>query len=164
MSTLQAVRVISTPIGQVAIGATDRGINDVEILIPSKTRTEFSNSDTAYSHATGAAAQLEQYFQGKRTSFDLPLDLQGTLFQVSVWDEISDIGFGEQRSYGQIAARLGKPQAARAVGGAVGANPVPLIVGCHRVLGSSQALTGYSGGQGLETKLWLLKHEGIDYR
>jgi methylated-DNA-[protein]-cysteine S-methyltransferase len=164
MSSLQAVQVIQTPIGEVAVGATDQGISDVEILTPEKTRTGFSGSTLASSHAERAATQLNEYFQGKRTTFDLPLDLQGTAFQVAVWNQIASIGFGKQVSYGQIGAKLGKPQAARAVGGAVGANPVPLIVGCHRVMGSSGKVTGYSGGQGIKTKLWLLEHEGIDYR
>lgn len=164
MSSLQAVQIIQSPIGEIAIGATDRGISNVEILSTEKTRTGFSGIGLASSHAERAAAQLDEYFQGKRKSFELPLDLQGTPFQIAVWQQIASIGFGEQISYGQIGARLGKPQAARAVGGAVGANPVPLIVGCHRVMGSNGRVTGYSGGQGIKTKLWLLGHEGIDYR
>lgn len=164
MSTLQAVQIIETPIGQVAIGATDLGVSDVEILTAEKSRTSFSSSPLASSNANQAAGQLREYFQGQRTEFDIPLDLTGTAFQVAVWNQISGLGFGDQATYGQIAAKLGKPQAARAVGGAVGANPIPLIIGCHRVLGSNRAITGYSGGQGIKTKLWLLGHEGIEHR
>lgn len=94
----------------------------------------------------------------------MEFDLIGTDFQISVWGEIAGLGFGASQSYGEIANSIGKPEASRAVGGAVGANPVPLLIGCHRVLGSNKKLTGYSGGQGLKTKLWLLEHEQIEYR
>lgn len=164
MSSLQAVKIIDTPIGKVAIGATDKGIADVEIVANGKQRTAFENSKVASAHAATAAKQLEEYFQHGRQEFSVPLDLEGTTFQRSVWDQVAQIGHGEKRSYGEIAAKLGKPMAARAVGGAVGANPVPILIGCHRVLGSSQSLTGYSGGEGLKTKLWLLSHEGIEHR
>jgi methylated-DNA-[protein]-cysteine S-methyltransferase len=88
--------------------------------------------------------------------------LNGTEFQKAVYKQIAKIGFGKTVSYAAIAAKLGKPQASRAVGGAVGSNPVPIIVGCHRVLGASGKITGYSGGDGLPTKRWLLKLEGIE--
>ena len=164
MSSLQAVKIIDTPIGKVAIGATDKGIADVEIVANGKQRTAFENSKLASEYAATAAKQLQEYFQHGRKEFSVPLDLEGTNFQRSVWDQVAQIGHGEKRSYGEIAAKLGKPMAARAVGGAVGANPVPILIGCHRVLGSSQSLTGYSGGEGLKTKLWLLNHEGIQHR
>lgn len=108
-----------------------------------------------------AKKQLTAYFAGKLTRFDLPLDLQGTEFQKAVWKQISKVGFGKTVSYADIAAKLGKPLASRAVGGAVGSNPIPLIVGCHRVLGASGRITGYSGGDGLPTKRWLLTLEDI---
>ncbi len=164
MSSLQAVKIIDTPIGKVAIGATDRGIADLEIVASGKQRTAFENSKLASEHAATAAEQLEEYFQQSRKEFSVPFDLEGTNFQRSVWDQVAQIGHGEKLSYGEIAAELGKPMAARAVGGAVGANPVPILIGCHRVLGSSQSLTGYSGGEGIKTKLWLLNHEGIQHR
>jgi methylated-DNA-[protein]-cysteine S-methyltransferase len=85
----------------------------------------------------------------------------GTEFQKSVWKQISKIPFGKLKTYKDIADAIGKPKAARAVGGAVGSNPVPLVVGCHRVLGASGEITGYSGGDGLPTKRWLLQHEGL---
>lgn len=108
-----------------------------------------------------AKDQLLEYFAGKRKVFDLPLDLRGTEFQKSVWQIIDQIKFGETLTYADIAARIGKPKAARAVGGAVGANPVPLVVPCHRVLGASGKITGYSGGEGLPTKRKLLRLEQI---
>jgi methylated-DNA-[protein]-cysteine S-methyltransferase len=108
-----------------------------------------------------AKSQLAEYFAGKRKTFDLPIELQGTEFQKSVWKVIDDIKFGETLTYADIAARIGKPKASRAVGGAVGANPVPLFVPCHRVLGANGKITGYSGGEGLPTKRQLLKLELI---
>ncbi|MCE9661761.1 MAG: methylated-DNA--[protein]-cysteine S-methyltransferase [Burkholderiales bacterium] len=104
-----------------------------------------------------AAAQLAAYFEGDAASFDLPLDLLGTPFQVGVWRELLAIERGRTCSYGDIARKLGSPTAGRAVGAAVGRNPVSVIVPCHRVLGSDGALTGYAGG--LERKTALLRLE-----
>jgi methylated-DNA-[protein]-cysteine S-methyltransferase len=164
MSTLQAVQVIATPIGNVAVGATDLGIADIDILAPGSSRSEFSHSALAQQHVERASIQLQEYFAGDLKSFDLPLDVSGTEFQIETWKQISKIGFGSAKSYGDIAVAMGKPMASRAVGAAVGANPVPLLVGCHRVLGSSQRLTGYSAGEGLKTKIWLLAHENIEHK
>jgi methylated-DNA-[protein]-cysteine S-methyltransferase len=110
-----------------------------------------------------AQKEIESYFAGNLTKFTIPLDLsKGTEFQRSVWKEIAQIKFGQVKTYADIARAIGKPLAARAVGGAVGSNPIPLVVGCHRVLGSSGKITGYSGGKGLPTKRILLKLEGIE--
>lgn len=111
-----------------------------------------------------AKKQLNEYFAGKRTKFDLPVSLEGTDFQRAVYKQIAKIGYGKTISYAEIASKVGKPLAARAVGGAVGSNPVPLIVGCHRVLGASGRITGYSGGDGLPTKRLLMKLEGIEIK
>ena len=132
-------------------------------ILTSPPRSEFSHSDAADDHCAKAAAQLTEYFAGGRKTFDLSLDLEGTDFQQRVWQGISSIGFGEQLTYRELAEIAGKPLAARAVGGAVGANPVPILIGCHRVLGSGGRITGYSGGEGLKTKRWLLSHEQIGY-
>ena len=106
-----------------------------------------------------AIAQLTAYFAGERVDFDLPLDLQaGTPFQQSVWDALRSIPRGGTTSYAELARRLGRPQAARAIGAAVGRNPVSIVVPCHRVLGTGGALTGYAGG--LERKTALLQLEG----
>lgn len=105
-----------------------------------------------------ASAQLAEYFAGQRRHFELPLDLSsGTAFQQSVWQALLEIPPGETVSYGDISARLGKPGAARAVGAAIGRNPISLIVPCHRVIGANGALTGYGGG--LERKIALLQLE-----
>ena len=106
-----------------------------------------------------AARQLTQYAAGQRRSFDLPLDLSlGTAFQRRVWDALCAIPFGETRTYGQVAAAVGSPGAARAVGGAAGANPIPIVVPCHRVLASA-GIGGFTGG--LQHKRKLLTLEGI---
>lgn len=111
-----------------------------------------------------AARQLEEYFGGRRTAFDLPVQpVGGSAFQRSVWRRLASLGFGEFISYGALGVEVGKPGSARAIGGAVGANPVPIIIGCHRVLASNGRITGYSGGEGIPTKVWLLAHEGIEH-
>jgi methylated-DNA-[protein]-cysteine S-methyltransferase len=104
-----------------------------------------------------ARAQLAEYFDGKRQAFDLPLRVSGSAFQQEVCAAMSAIPFGETRTYGEIARGLGVP--AQAVGQACGANPVPVVIPCHRVLGAT-SLGGYSGEGGVETKVWLLRHEG----
>lgn len=105
-----------------------------------------------------ARVQLDAYFSGHLRLFDLPLDFRGTDFQRSVWQALLEIPFGETRSYGEIAQRLGRPGASRAVGAANGRNPVSIIAPCHRVIGGSGGLTGFAGG--LEAKAWLLRLEG----
>jgi O-6-methylguanine DNA methyltransferase len=106
-----------------------------------------------------AMDQLRRYFAGEQVQFSCPLDLRGTAFQVAVWEELYRIPYGQTRTYAQIAERVGRPQAVRAVGAANGANPVAVIVPCHRVIGSNGTLTGYGGG--LPMKHWLLALEGV---
>jgi methylated-DNA-[protein]-cysteine S-methyltransferase len=106
-----------------------------------------------------ARRQLAEYFAGERREFDLVLAPAGTPFERSVWDELKKIPFGETRSYGQIARALGRPDAARAVGRANGANPIPIVVPCHRVIGADGSLTGFGGG--LDVKSRLLELEGL---
>lgn len=101
--------------------------------------------------------QLTAYFAGERTDFDLPLRFLGTAFQNAVWQALTEIPYGATTNYGAIAARIGRPSASRAVGAANGANPLPIIVPCHRIVGSTGALTGFGGG--LPTKEYLLAHE-----
>jgi O-6-methylguanine DNA methyltransferase len=107
-----------------------------------------------------AMAQLRRYFAGEHMQFSCALDLRGTPFQVAVWKELYRIPYGQTRSYTQIAQAIGSPKALRAVGAANGANPVAVIVPCHRVIGSNGTLTGYGGG--LPLKKWLLRLEGIE--
>jgi methylated-DNA-[protein]-cysteine S-methyltransferase len=110
-------------------------------------------------HAIAAEAerQLRAYFAGRLRRFDLPLDLRGTDFQLRVWRELESIPYGETRSYSQIAAAINAPQAVRAVGAANGANPIPIVVPCHRVIGSGGKLVGYGGGLPLKKRLLALE-------
>lgn len=111
-----------------------------------------------------AATQLSEYFAGTRVTFDVPVRLnRGTEFQRSVWRGLAAIPFGDHLSYGELGRSIGKSGAGRAIGGAVGANPAPILVGCHRVLASNGRITGFSAGEGIPTKQWLLRHEGIEY-
>ena len=121
----------------------------VRIATPLGTR-----NDSAF---TEPARQLTEYFAGDRQVFELPIAPAGTPFQQRVWQLLRSIGYGDRRSYGELAAELGNPNAARAVGLANGRNPISIIVPCHRVVGSKGALTGYAGG--LTNKQWLLEFE-----
>jgi len=145
-----------SPVGWVSVEATGEKITALNM---SKHKgPEFGSSPVLRE----AKKQLQAYFAGKLTKFDLPVELHGTEFQKSVWKQIAKIPFGKTVSYADIANKIGKPLASRAVGGAVGSNPVPLIVGCHRVMGASGRITGYSGGEGIPTKRWLLELEQIE--
>ena len=105
-----------------------------------------------------ARAQLDEYFAGRRRAFELPLAPRGSLFQLHVWRELRAIPYGTTISYGELARRIGRPGASRAVGLANGRNSLAIVVPCHRVIGADGSLTGYGGG--LERKRWLLRHEG----
>lgn len=104
------------------------------------------------------ADQITEYFAGRRQAFELELAPRGTAFQLAVWNALLAIPYGDTISYAELARRIGKPAAVRAVGAANGANPIPVIIPCHRVIGSNGSLTGYGGG--IERKQWLLAHEG----
>lgn len=106
---------------------------------------------------TEVIAQLDAYFAGDRQGFDVPIELHGTDFQRAVWQALLDVPYGQTASYGEIARAIDRPSAVRAVGAANGANPVSIIVPCHRVIGSDGSLTGY--GWGTDRKAWLLEHE-----
>jgi len=109
-----------------------------------------------------AAEQLDAYFAGSLTGFDVPLAMAGTPFQRSVWAALQQIPFGQTTSYRELALRIGRPTAYRAVGLANGRNPISIIIPCHRVIGSDGSLIGYGGG--LDRKRWLLAHEGVQLR
>jgi len=111
-----------------------------------------------------AAAELDEYFAGDRRAFDVPVRWKGTPFQQSVWEVLRGVDYGDALTYGAIGRMTGRPTAGRAIGGAVGANPVPILVPCHRVLASDGRITGYSAGSGVPTKVLLLDLEGIAHR
>jgi len=144
-----------SPIGIISLYARDNAI--VALNIGGEIALQTGKSKVL----AEAQKQLERFFLGKTKTLNFAVQATGTDFQKAVWNEIAKIGFGQTTSYAEIAKNIGKPLASRAVGGAVGANPVPLVIGCHRVLGASGKITGYSGGDGLPTKRWLLKLEGI---
>jgi methylated-DNA-[protein]-cysteine S-methyltransferase len=144
--------IIDSPLGELLVtgdGDTVTGLYTTFAEIPGSER-----DDEAFA---GVAAQLREYFAGERTEFELDLDLAGTPFQQRVWAELRRIPYGETISYAELADRIGRPTASRAVGAANGRNPVSIVVPCHRVIGSGGALTGYAGG--LERKRALLKLE-----
>lgn len=149
---------IDTPLGPLLLARTREGLGgawfEAQKHHPATIDAPVRDDDPLLA---GAARQLRAYFAGERDAFDLELDLQGTDFQRSVWAELLRIEPGSTCSYGDIARRLGTPSASRAVGAAVGRNPVSIIVPCHRVVGSSGALTGYAGG--LDRKTALLRIE-----
>ncbi|PIT78074.1 methylated-DNA--[protein]-cysteine S-methyltransferase [Limnohabitans sp. G3-2] len=153
----------ASPLGELTLACSDRGLCGVwfegQRHGPEAQLVQGWQSAPDHPLLQATAAQLSDYFAGRRTVFDLPLDLsRGTAFQQSVWQGLLAIAAGTHHSYGQLAARLNKPLAVRAVGAAVGRNPVSIIVPCHRVLGSTGQLTGYAGG--LERKRALLQLEG----
>lgn len=157
------MRRLASPLGELGLEATARGLcflgfadRDPRTRIPAALarRLDFDSGAPVLDEA---AAQLDAYFRGRRRAFDLPLDLCGTPFQLRVWRALLAIPCGEVRTYGELARDLGNPALARAVGAANGANPVSIIVPCHRLLGGAGALTGYGGG--LEAKAFLLRLE-----
>jgi methylated-DNA-[protein]-cysteine S-methyltransferase len=148
----------SSPLGQLIIAATERGVCGLYF----EQHKYFAGPqgwvrNDQQPHLRQAVAQLDEYFANTRSAFDVALDLKGTSFQQAVWRALRALPFGVTTSYGDIARRLGKPRAVRAVGTAIGRNPVSIIVPCHRVLGASGALSGYAGG--VERKQFLLEHE-----
>lgn len=146
---------LDSPIG--ALRLVSNGMH----LIKIEFEGQYGNDDsTEYADAVLAlcANQLSDYFTGARHRFELPLAAQGTVFQQSVWDVLAKIPYGEVRSYRDVANSIGKPTAARAVGAANGRNPLPIVVPCHRVIGSNGTLTGFAGG--LAAKTFLLQLEG----
>lgn len=141
-----------SPIGTVEISATELGVSNL-------TFTDYPIYELNPSHDTllDCIEQLDEYFQGKRTTFNLFLDLQGTDFQNRVWRELMHIPLGTTLTYLELAKRIQTPDAVRAVGGACGKNKLWLLVPCHRVIGSNGKLTGYGGG--INRKRWLIEHE-----
>lgn len=148
---------VDSPIGDLLVAGDETGLSLVGF--PKGAMRREPESDWTYDEAPFAAVreQLREYFAGTRKTFDLPLKLTGTEFQVRVLEELQRIPYGETTSYGDIAERIGRPKAMRAVGAANGRNPIPIIIPCHRVIGRSGDLTGFGGG--LETKAALLRLE-----
>jgi O-6-methylguanine DNA methyltransferase len=159
------ISILPSPVGPLSLVSTSGGLAGIGFgkrdqrferwvarTFPGADRLPASGAHAEY------ARQIEEYFEGRRRIFDLTLDIRGSSFQKAVWVEVSRIPFGRTASYTDIAHLAGNPRAVRAVGAANGANPIPLVIPCHRVLGADGSLTGFGGGLGM--KRWLLAHEG----
>lgn len=152
-----AARRIASPVGGLVLITSETGLCGLVFAHRAEGLT-LPSDDPGDPYLGAAEQQLNEYFSGRRKRFELPLAAQGTAFQRRVWQELSEIPFGETRSYGDIAKAIGQPNAVRAVGLANGSNPISIIVPCHRVIGANGSLTGFGGG--LEIKQLLLQHEG----
>jgi methylated-DNA-[protein]-cysteine S-methyltransferase len=151
---MPAFTTIASPVGPLTLIASEVGLQELRW---GDDRPADATDTPNHPVLQQAIMQLAEYFEGARTTFDVPLDMQGTPFQKSVWDLLLTIPYGETTTYGAMAQTLGDPGKARAVGLANGKNPVSIIVPCHRVIGSTGALTGFGGG--LDRKAFLLRLE-----
>ena len=144
---------LDSPVGPLLLARDESGIIAISFH-PAEARDDWTRDDSGFGDA---AKQLREYFAGTRTTFDLPLSPRGTAFLLAVWNELQRIPYGQTRSYRDVAFAIGKPEAIRAVGAANGANPIPIVIPCHRVIGSNGSLTGFGGG--LKAKRFLLDLE-----
>lgn len=161
LPTLAAQTTIDSPLGPLRLGATDRGLAYLWFVDPAYHAVNELDApeDPRQRFIAQAVDELEAYWAGRcPTRFDVPLDLHGTAFQRAVWRELVDVPPGHTSTYGEIARKVGAPQAARAAGAAIGRNPVAIIVPCHRIIGRDGSLTGFASG--LPRKERLLQHEG----
>lgn len=149
--------IAPSPLGEMTLQANDEGILGIWFTTQT-TRPDDLGQEHANHPVLGLAlTQLNEYFSGKRTQFNLPIAAKGTAFQMQVWQALTTIPYGETWSYQELANAIGNPKAVRAVGLANGKNPVSIVVPCHRVIGKNGKLTGYAGG--IERKRWLLEKE-----
>lgn len=154
-----------SPLGTLLLAATDQGLCGLYF----EEHKYFKGSDgwrhdPGHPHLRNAADQLDDYFKGRRTAFDVALDVQGTEFQRAVWKELLMLPFGRTTTYGAVAQRIANPKAIRAAGTAIGRNPVSIIVPCHRVIGTSGSLSGYAGGLDRKRYLLALEEAGVHAR
>lgn len=152
---------IESPIGPLLLACDETGLREIQFVNGRHTaqaKPEWQEDAVALKEPIG---QLRAYFAGELEDFDLPLAPQGTSFQQSVWAELCRIPYGETISYGELARRIGNPSASRAVGLANGSNPIPIIIPCHRVIGSNGKLTGYGGGLPIKEKLLALERRQL---
>ncbi len=163
--------ILGTALGPLFVGASEAGLHRVDFVRPERDETWLdaaleidaaragadARAGSARATLSRALGQLDAYFGGRAVEFALPLAPHGTAFQLAVWEALRAIPPGERRSYRQIAGAVARPAGARAVGQAVGRNPLAVVVPCHRVVGSDGSLTGYAGG--IERKQWLLARD-----
>jgi methylated-DNA-[protein]-cysteine S-methyltransferase len=146
--------LVDSPVGPLLLHATTDGVSGLSLDGTRMPRVRVDGTRDAAAHLDALASELDEYFDGRRTDFDVALALDGTPFQQDVWDALRAIPYGQTVSYGELAERIGRPGAQRAVGLANGQNPVAIVVPCHRVIGADGSLTGYGGG--LDRKRFLL--------
>ncbi|QOL26851.1 methylated-DNA--[protein]-cysteine S-methyltransferase [Thalassotalea sp. LPB0316] len=151
-----------SPFGNIALTATDKGLAALAFQAGEAAIERDLNWQTDEQKFSQVKQQLDQYFTGSRREFELALDPKGTPFQQRVWQALCQIKMGETASYAELAQAINNPKAVRAVGSANGANPIALIIPCHRVIGTNGKLTGYAGGLALKAKL--LMHEGAQFK
>jgi methylated-DNA-[protein]-cysteine S-methyltransferase len=157
---MNAFSYFESPIGRLLLTSDGTSLTGLYMEPSRKAQcTDGWLEDATIAPLSATVRQLTEYFEGTRREFDLPLRLQGTVFQQRVWRQLTEIPYGQTWSYGQLAERIDKPSASRAVGLANGRNPISILVPCHRVIGADGSLTGYGGG--IERKRWLLVHEGL---
>jgi methylated-DNA-[protein]-cysteine S-methyltransferase len=144
---------LDTPIGRLLLARDSAGVRHIHFR-PHKPAPGWERHDRAFEDVS---TQLTEYFEGRRRAFELPLAPEGTPFQLRVWNALLEIPYGETISYGELAARIGDRSASRAVGLANGSNPLPIVIPCHRVIGSNGKLTGYGGGLPLKERLLALE-------
>jgi O-6-methylguanine DNA methyltransferase len=165
MGVKLATTAVETPLGSLRLAVTEAGV--ARIALPRSSGAGFAGwLRSAFPDAERVPwlplldkvqLELREYFAGKRREFGLPLDLRGTEFQRAIWRAIADIPYGDTRTYSEIARRAGRPAAVRAAGGATGANPVPILVPCHRVIAAQGKLGGFSGGLDAKRRLLALE-------
>lgn len=159
--TYVAEEECASPLGVLIVRASSSGVRRIGFADEKDSRVwrrvDDEDVDAGHAIVLRTCAQLNEYFAGSRQEFDLPLEPMGTAFQVEVWRALLRVPYGATASYASQAGWVGRPQATRAVGGANGRNPLPIVLPCHRIIGASGQLTGYGGG--IERKAWLLDHE-----
>ena len=152
---------IDSPIGPLLLVADQTGLRRIEFMSSKRAHPPRPDWREDARSLKEVIRQLHAYFAGKLEDFDIPLAPEGTDFQKKVWKRLCDIPYGETISYGQLAQRIGNPNASRAVGLANGSNPIPIIIPCHRVIGSNGKLTGYGGGLPIKEKLLALERRQL---
>jgi methylated-DNA-[protein]-cysteine S-methyltransferase len=161
--SLMSYTTIESPIGPLMLAGEEGGLRLVHFATGRRPKSPQRNWIEDKAPFKEVVRQLEAYFEGKLKEFDVPLVLDGTEFQLLVWRSLRKIPYGETISYGQLARRIGSPEAARAVGLANGSNPIPIIIPCHRVIGSNGDLTGFGGGLPLKKKLLALESRQLSF-
>jgi methylated-DNA-[protein]-cysteine S-methyltransferase len=159
MSGRPGIRIVESPLGSLTLVARNEGLSHLLFPVQEGAPPPGESGDRAVAILDETERQLGEYFAGVRRGFELPLRPAGTEFQLSVWWALAEISYGTTLSYGELAQHIGRPKAVRAVGAANGANPLPIVLPCHRVIGADGSLTGFGGG--LPAKIALLELEGV---